>query len=302
MSKAATMRANRAHAEQTPSMWRDILSMTKPSITGMCVLTAAGGYWLVPGVHDPIQLLWLLFGTTLIVGGSCMLNMYVERDNDRLMKRTAKRPLPSGRIAPAKALFAALTFSVLGFVILAVFVNLLTALLALSALISYVFVYTPLKRKTWAALLVGTIPGAMPPLMGWTAATNEVQLPGLLLFAILVIWQLPHFLALSMMCRVDYEKAGIKVLPSRYGDGVARLQALGYTLILLPVSLSLVPLRLAGMIYFFVALAVGSWFLLIALRGLLSENSGRWSHRLFFASLLYLPILTLGLVADLLLL
>tara|TARA_B100000609_G_scaffold199646_1_gene205431 strand:- start:9356 stop:10237 length:882 start_codon:yes stop_codon:yes gene_type:complete len=287
---------------ENPTRFQDFMSMTKPSITGMCVLMAGGGYWLAPGLLDIFELFYLLIGTTLIVAGSCVLNMYFERHHDKKMARTSHRPLPSGRIEPKDALMFALFCSLSGFLILGLLLNWLTAFLGAAALVSYVFVYTPMKRRSWTALLIGTIPGAMPPLMGWTAFTGQIQWPGVVLFLMMVVWQIPHFIALSLMLKNDYEKAGIKTLPASHGDWVAKLQALGYTLVLLPLSLALVPMRMAGLLYFCVALALGVWFAFVALKGVIAPSRGRLSHQLFFASLIYLPVLSLGLVVDLLVL
>lgn len=281
-----------------PPAWRDYLTLTKPRITAMCLMMTAGGYWLAMSRFAWLHLLWTLLGTTAVVGGSCVLNMYAERENDKKMRRTAQRPLPAGRMAAWKALVFGVVLSLAGMAILAIFVNVLTAALSAIALFSYVGLYTPLKRKTSLFLLIGTIPGAMPPLMGWTAATGAIELPGLMLFFVLLAWQLPHFLALSLVCERDYEQGGIQIVSLVRGERNARLQALFYTVILLGVSLALVPFRVAGWFYFVAALGLGVWFLMIALQGLSATASKRWPHRFFYASLIYLPALTGALMID----
>ncbi|MCB9638077.1 MAG: protoheme IX farnesyltransferase [Myxococcales bacterium] len=297
MSSAQSASAMSIPAAQ-PAVWRDYLTLTKPRITAMCVMMTAGGYWLAIHRFSWLHFLWAMLGTTLVVGGSCALNMYAERENDKKMRRTAMRPLPAGRMAPWKALVFGIGISLVGTVILALGVNLLTAVLALVALFSYVGLYTPLKRKTSLFLLIGTIPGAIPPLMGWTAAAGAIELPGVMLFLVLLAWQLPHFLALSLVCEQDYEKGGIQIVSLVRGERNARFQALFYTVVLLGTSLALVPFKIAGWFYFVAALGLGLWFLQIALQGLSASAPKRWPYRFFYASLIYLPALTGALMID----
>ena len=295
-----SLSVNRENVLSMPA-WRDYLSLTKPRITAMCVMMTAGAYWLAMKQWDLGAWLLTLLGTTLVVAGSCVLNMYAERHNDKLMRRTAQRPLPAGRMEPWKALLFGCVLSASGLLLLVFWINALTAFLAGIALLSYVGVYTPLKRKTSLFLLIGTIPGAMPPLMGWTAATGAIELPGFLLFSILLAWQLPHFIALSLVCEGDYQQGGIKIVSLVRGDRSARMQALVYTVLLFVVSLSLVPLQIAGWIYMVAAMGLGLWFLRIAWQGLSVNAPKRWPHRFFYASLIYLPALTAALLVDALL-
>lgn len=281
-----------------PSPFHDYLSLTKPKITGMCVMMTAGGFSLAAQTFSWPTFLLTLAGTALVVGGSCVLNMYLEREGDKTMQRTAQRPLPTGRIAPHKALAFGIALAGAGALILVTFANLLTASLSLLALVIYVGIYTPLKRKTPWFLLIGTIPGAIPPLLGWTAVTGRIEIGGISLFALLVAWQMPHFLALSLMCKNDYEKAGIRVLSVTRGEAHTRFQALLYSILLLSVSLLLVPLQIASGFYFSVALFSGLWFLWLAFQGVLPHTPERWPLRFFLASLIYLPVLTLGLLLD----
>lgn len=292
-----------------PGPLRDLVALGKPGITTMCLVTAAGAAGLAmasdhiatPG-FDRITLLWTLLGTTLTVASANSLNMVIEREGDRHMNRTRTRPLPAGRMSPVTAMaFAAITGAA-GIAALALYVNTLTAVLGAIAHLSYVAVYTPLKRRTPQALGIGAIPGAMPPLMGWTAATGSIGPAGIVLFLILLIWQLPHFLAIAIYRGRDYTRAGIKTVPEVRGVEVAKLQALLYTLVLLPVSLLLVPLGVADVIYFLVASILGAWFFILSVRGFEPGAGNRWARRLFFASLIYLPVLTVGLLIDVLLL
>ncbi|MGB1699031.1 MAG: protoheme IX farnesyltransferase, partial [Nannocystaceae bacterium] len=176
---------------------------------------------------------------------------------------------------------------------------LLTAGLAAFAIASYVGVYTPLKYKTPAALIVGAVPGAIPPLLGWTAVTDAFDPPGLAVFAILLVWQIPHFIAISLFRAGEYEKAGIKVLPLVRGPLQAKLHAAAWSVGLIPISMSLTPLQLTGTLYFVVALGLGVAYFGYSLLGFRATAGDRWAKRFFFASLIYLPALTLALVADL---
>lgn len=299
------------HAEPAKiSRWRDYIALTKPRITAMCVMMTAGGYWLAHSLSAPPQslqldtpvdflyMLWTLLGSALVIGGSCAMNMYLEKERDRLMMRTALRPLPAGRLSARAALGFALLLSALGLSVLWLAVNTLTAVLAFVAWVVYVGLYTPMKTRSPLFLLVGTVPGAMPPLMGWTAITQQIDWIGGILFAILVFWQLPHFLALSVMLQKDYASAGVQVASVLYGEKQVKMQALLYSLILLPVSLTLIPLQVAGLVYATVAMTGGLWMISIAMRAVWETQSSRWAPRLFFASLIYLPVLTLGLLLD----
>jgi protoheme IX farnesyltransferase len=272
--------------------------LTKPTITALSVLMAAGGLVLAPVKLNLLTAVLALLGTAFAVASANVLNMYLERETDGLMKRTRSRPLPSGRMNPNAALGFGIGLGVAAMLLLAIGVNVITAVLGCFALLAYVFVYTPLKRKTPLALIIGAVPGAIPPLMGWTAATGEISAPGLVLFAILLLWQLPHFLAIAMYSKADYARAGILTVPVVRGDRVARLQALAYATMLVPVSLLLVPLGVAGWLYFSVASAVGVWFALKGFRGFTPAAGTRWARQFFFASLIYLPVLTAGLMLD----
>jgi len=202
------------------TLFRDLVELTKPRITLMVVLTAGIGLLLASGGEASyVLVIHTLVGTGLLAGGSSALNQVLERDLDALMQRTADRPLPAGRMHPDAALLFGVALSIIGLLELTLFVNLLTALLGTLALASYVFLYTPLKRVSSLATVIGAIPGAIPPLMGWTAVTNEIGLGAWVLFGILFLWQLPHFLAIAWMCREDYARAGLPMLPVVDPDG-----------------------------------------------------------------------------------
>jgi protoheme IX farnesyltransferase len=277
----------------------DYITLTKPELTILSVLTALAGYYLgAGGVLQGIGLIHTLLGTAMVGGGSGALNQYIERRFDAQMKRTENRPLPSGRIAPREALLFGLLLSCGGIVYLAVCVNVLTALLAAVTCVTYLSLYTPLKRLTPLATLIGAIPGALPPVMGWTAATGEISSGAMVLFGILFFWQMPHFLSLAWMYRKDYARAGYRLLAVMDPEGSrTATQALLHTCLLVPVSFLLLRWGGGGVIYGVSAAILGAGFLLFAVLLLLQRTSGA-ARKLFFASLMYLPALMLAMVLD----
>ena len=277
---------------------RDLIALTKPRITLMVVITAAGGAYLSPARLDPFTMAILLVTMSMIVGGANALNCYLERDSDRFMTRTASRPLPSGRLAAGWGLVVGLGLGLSSLPILAYFVNGLTAVLGAVALVSYVAIYTPMKQASPTALLVGAVPGALPPLMGWTGATGSLDAPGFVLFGILFLWQIPHFLAISVFRQEEYERAGLKVLPSVKGVEAAKSQAVFYGALLLPVSILLFPLRVAGPVYVIAAFGLGAYFVGSILRGIRSDDANVWARRVFVASLIYLTLLFAAIGVD----
>lgn len=277
---------------------RDLAALTKPRITIMVIVTTAGGIWLAPGELGWAQAVLTLLATAMVVASANTLNCWLERDIDKHMTRTRRRPLPAGRIEARHALYFGLALGAVSVPVLTLVANPLTGLLAAVALVSYVWIYTPLKQKSWLALLVGAVPGALPPLMGWTAAEGEIGAPGIVLFGILFLWQLPHFLAISIFRQQEYTNAGIKVLPAVRGRGAAKVQAVLFAGALVPVSLLLVPLGIAGDIYLVVAAVLGAGFLAWALVGLRKGAGDRWARQLFIASLVYLPLLFAALAVD----
>ncbi len=277
----------------------DYLELTKPRVTSLVLVTTAAGFYLGSrGGVDGLRLLHALLGTMLVAAGTSALNQYVERDADAKMLRTRGRPLPAGRLGAARALAFAVGVSLAGLVHLALFVNLLTAALAALTLASYVFVYTPLKKVTALCTLVGAVPGALPPLIGWTAASGEVTTGGLVLFAILFVWQLPHSLAIAWMYREDYARGGFLLLPVvDPGGGSTARQIVANCLVLLPLSLAPSVLGLTGPIYFYSAFVLS-----LALAGcawpLVFEATTRSARRLLLASIAYLPLLLGIMVLD----
>jgi heme o synthase len=275
-----------------------VWEMTKPGITLMVVLTSALGFLLAGGPAVSWQFAATLLGTGLVAAGASVLNQFWERVPDALMRRTAGRPLPAGRIDPDLALLAGVGLGVAGLIELAWAVNALTAALAALALAGYVFVYTPLKRVSSLATVVGAVPGALPPMMGWCAVRGEVDLAAWVLFGILFFWQMPHFLAIAWICREDYARGGFPMLPVIDPGGVwTARQSILYGAALVPVSLLPSLLGLTGRLYFGGALALGVGYLGFCL-AFAHRRSTAAARRLMLSSLLYLPAILLAMLAD----
>ncbi len=279
---------------------RDFVTLTKPRITMLVMLTGAAGACLAPGRVPMARLLLSLVGTALIVGAANALNMWWEREPDALMSRTRNRPLPAGRMSPDVALAFGVALGVLGTPLLFL-VNPTTGLLGLVALVSYVAIYTPLKRHTYLALLVGAVPGAMPPLMGWTTATGSIGLGGALLFAFLFLWQVPHFAAISIFRADDYARAGLQVISVQHGQSAARHMIGLWTGLVVAASLLFVPLGFAGSWYLGVATLLGAGFLALAFRGARGGarlDVAKWAKLVFAYSIPYLSIVVVALLLD----
>ncbi|MBI3321777.1 MAG: protoheme IX farnesyltransferase [Candidatus Omnitrophica bacterium] len=287
----------RRHLLQWGRIAADYVELTKPRLSLLVLVTTAVGCWM--GLKPPERfslMLSVCLGTAMVVGGANALNQWLEREPDALMRRTKNRPLPSGRMSEEAAFRFGAGLSAVGLLFLALSVNALSALLAAISWVSYVLIYTPMKRWTPLCTLVGAVPGALPPVIGWAAARQALGPEAWALFALLFIWQLPHFLALAVLYREDYARAGFPMLPLIETDGwlTARQTAL-YGMALLPVSLFPTLVGLAGIIYFYGALILSLTFVTVALRAawLRSRPS---AQQLFRASVVYLPML-LGLLA-----
>jgi heme o synthase len=268
------------------------IELTKPRITFLIVLTAAAGFCLGSrGAVNYLTFTHAMIGIALLSSGIATLNQFMERDLDGLMRRTEARPLPSGRLLPFEALWFGITLTLAAELYLAFSVNLLTAVLGLTVIAGYLFLYTPLKTRTSLSTAVGAFPGAMPPLIGWAAARGEVDVAAWVLFAILFLWQFPHFLAIAWMYREDYGRAGIRMLPVVEPDGrVTGQQIILYALMLVPVSLLPAFLGISGRVYLVAALTLGLLFLGSSIRAALSK-SNQHARQLLLASVLYLPLL-----------
>lgn len=275
----------------------DYLALTKPRVTFMVLVTTAAGFYLgTRGPFDAGRLVLTLIGTLLVAAGTSALNQYAEREADSRMLRTRDRPLPAGRLAPSAALLFAVVISIVGLGILATGVNAVSAILAGLTLVLYIVVYTPLKRMTPLSTLIGAVPGALPPLIGWAAAQGSIAPGGLALFAILFIWQLPHSLAIARIYREDYARGGFRLLPVTHPDGgMTERQILLHAVALLPVSLTPTILGIAGPVYFAGALVLGLGLAASAVP-VLFDRSTRAARRVLLVSVVYLPVL-LGLLA-----
>jgi heme o synthase len=296
--KATAEISNEAVAAE--KSWLAVYSdLIKARLTFLVLLTTLVGFYV--GFRGPMNyflMLHALLGTGLVASGASALNQLLEREHDAKMRRTKDRPLPSGRLQPTTVMVFGGVCSCAGLLYLALAVNLTTSVIGAVSLLSYLFIYTPLKRVTWLNTVVGAIPGALPPLMGWTAARGQLSREGWGLFAILVFWQLPHFLAIAWIYRDEYAKAGFKMLPVIDPDGhrTAR-QAVSHTLGLLPISLCPFLFKLTGPVYLAGALVLGLTFLWFAIQFArrLTVSSAR---QLFYVSILYLPLLLTVMVLD----
>lgn len=279
--------------------WRDSMvhysELMKFRITSFVLITYLAGVRLAPDSLGWSETLLSCWGTFFVVGAANVLNMYLERETDALMERTCRRPLPSGTIRPERALLFGGILLLIGLLFVWLGSNLLTTFLGLFAFVVYVLFYTPLKQKSTVALFVGAISGALPPLMGWTAATGSIQLPGIVLFTLLYLWQIPHFIAISLMHQGSYEKAGIRILPTEKGEVESRHILFRYLTGLIAVSFYPVFLKIAPPAYFWTTLILGVPFLLLGAKGLKSEVSPAWARQIFFASIAYIPLVLLTL-------
>ena len=277
---------------------KDYLELTKPRITALVLATAAAGFLLGMATFDLALFLHAMAGVALVAAGTSAMNQVLERDVDSLMVRTRSRPLPAGRVETLPAAIFSGLLAAAGIAWLAGAVNPVTAALAAATFVSYDFVYTPLKRVNSLSTVVGAVPGALPILGGWTAATGQFGPGGWVLFGILFVWQLPHFLALAWLLRDDYGAAGLRMLSVGDAEGwKTRRQTVLYTVTLIPVSLMPSVLGLTGPLYFAAALLLGVAFLWTALR-FGRKASAATARRLFRASILYLPLLMTILVLD----
>lgn len=290
------MTDNRSTALSPPRLIADLIALVKPNIVIMALLTAAGAVSLAPGAVDLGTLLALLVGTALIVGAANTFNMILERDIDCMMTRTKNRPLAQRRLPVSTAVVFAAGLTLASVPVLAA-VHPVTSLIGVVALISYVLLYTPLKQRTHWATWIGAVPGALPVLMGWSAATGDIDRAGLAVFSVLFFWQIPHFHAIALYRQREYQRAGLKTLPGERGEAAARLQIGVFLVVQVAASLSLTWLGVTGSAYFAVACALGA---MVLVQGLLHIRRGgaRWARSVFIASLVYLPVLFVAMILD----
>ena len=275
------------------------ITLTKPDVSFLVLITTAAGYYM--GARGPVNWLHMLhtvFATMLIAAGTATLNHYIERDSDRFMRRTAGRPLPTGVVQPREALLFGVTLSIAGAVDLYFVGGLLPCALGVATCLSYLLAYTPLKKRTVWATFIGAFPGAIPPMIGWAAATGSLSIGAWLLFAILFLWQFPHFHAIAWMYREDYARAGILMLPVVDRDGSRTFrQIIGFAAALVLVSLLPALLGMAGVLYFFGALIVSTALVQVAVWAANSKSNAR-AKWLMHATVLHIPLLLALMVYD----
>ena len=281
------------------SAWSVFADLVKARLTALVLLTTFAGFYLAsPGTMDPILLLHTLVSTAALACGASVLNQYLEKDFDARMARTEKRPLPAGLMPPERALAFGLVLSMVGALYAYIALNLLTCVLGILTIALYTLVYTPLKRTTSCNTVVGAIPGALPPLMGWTAVTGSLDAGGWSLFLILFLWQIPHFLAIAWMYKGEYKSAGFIMLPGVDASGKKTANhALSYVILLIPVSLYPTVCGVSGYLYAVTSVALGLGFLWQSFQFSRSLNRTR-ARQLFFYSIIYLPLLLLLMTID----
>ena len=277
----------------------DYVQLAKPRLNVLVVATSAAGYYLGgPPAPDLALMAQAVVGTALVAGGAAALNQVYERDTDALMRRTRLRPLPDGRVSSTDARRFGFGLSAAGLLLLALRANWLSAALALATLVIYLVVYTPMKRRTPLSTLVGAVPGALPALIGWTASHGSIAIGGATLFAIVFLWQIPHFMAIAWLYRDDYRKAGFPMLPVIEPEGRrAGRQAVAYAAALVPMSLVPTIVGIAGRVYFGSALVLGLVLLVLAARFASTRSEGS-ARALFFGSITYLPLLWIMMIGD----
>ena len=278
---------------------RDYVALAKPRLNLLVVASTLVGYAMAPG--EPLgvlRVMALLLGTGLVAGGASAFNQVIERDLDALMRRTRSRPLPDQRLQPIEGVLFATAITLIGLLMIVAASNLLAAGVAMTTLVTYVAIYTPLKRRTSFGTVIGAIPGALPPIIGWAAAEGTLTVEAWTLFGIMFLWQLPHFLAIAWMYREDYARAGYPMLPVIEPDGRSTgRQSVVYAAALLPLSLAPTLMRMTGEIYFAGALVLGLGFLWLAI-AFARSRSMRDARRVFFGSISYLPLLWILMIAN----
>jgi protoheme IX farnesyltransferase len=302
MGPTVTERPARSLFGGSLAVAQDLVALTKPRLSSLVLFTAGGGFWLAESdlaagatVRAAVG---GIGGLILLVGGANTLNNYLERDVDRIMLRTRERALPAGRLEPTTALLWGLVLVGTALPLIGFLANPLSALLGLVALVLYVGVYTPLKRRSAIATFVGAIPGALPPLIGWTAASGTVDLGGIVLFAILFLWQMPHFHAIGMYRKKEYADAGLATLATESGDEAVRQQVLLFAVALVVTVPLLYPLGVGGILTQVVGLGLGLGFVAFGWHGLTHQLGNRWARNVFLYSLVYLTGLFVALGVE----
>ena len=276
---------------------QDYAQLTKMRLATLVVFSAAMSFLMAPGTIDWSKLFMLIIGGFLVTGSANGFNQLIERDLDKMMDRTSKRPLPDGRMSTAEGFLVCSIIGSIGIFILTYYMNLASGILGLLSIILYTVAYTPLKKMSPLAVFVGAFPGAIPVLLGWVAATNSLGIYGWLLFSIQFIWQFPHFWAIAWVLDDDYKKAGFNLLPSGARDKGSAIQALIYTITLLPIGIMPFIFKMSGVVSLLVILAVTSYFIFLAIQ-LYKKCDVISARKLMYGSFLYLPVVQIVLVLD----
>jgi protoheme IX farnesyltransferase len=293
------VRGDAAALPATGTRSRDFVALAKPRLNLLVVASTLAGYAMADGeALGVVRVAAMLLGTGLVAGGASAFNQVIERDTDALMRRTRNRPLAGQRLQPLEGFLFGTAITLAGVLLIVAASTLLAGAVALGTLVIYAAIYTPLKRRTSFSTVVGAIPGALPPIIGWAAVANELSIQAWVLFGILFLWQLPHFLAIAWMCRDDYTRAGFPMLPVLEPDGRSTgRQSVVYAAALIPLSLAPTLLHMAGNVYFAGALVLGIAFLWLAWR-FARTRADRDARTLFFGSILYLPVIWILMIAD----
>jgi protoheme IX farnesyltransferase len=283
---------------RTANAFADYVALTKPRLNFLVVATSAAAYYLGGGGADAVAMAEAVGGTALVAAGAAALNQVYERDTDALMRRTRTRPLPAGRVSPGDARLFGVALSAAGLALLAARANWLSAALALLTLLTYIAIYTPMKRRTPLSTIVGALPGALPALIGWTASHGSIDRSGAALFAIVFCWQLPHFMAIAWLYREDYAKAGFPMLPVIDPEGRrAGKQSVYWALLMVLASLEPKFSGLAGNVYLTIAVVFGLALFALSLRFAADRNEST-ARALFYGSITYLPLLWIAMIAN----
>jgi heme o synthase len=298
-ASASATRASSLPVPVPTSAASDFIALTKPRLNVLVVATSAAAYYLGSETAPALSPMAIaVAGTALVAGGAAVLNQVYERDTDALMRRTRMRPLPDGRVPTSDASLFGMALAGAGLLLLGAGANVLSATLALATLVSYLIVYTPMKRRSPASTLVGAVPGALPALIGWTAASGALSLGGLVLFAIVFLWQVPHFMAIAWLYRDDYAKAGFPMLPVIDPEGRrAGRQAVLYAVLLLPAAVAPALIDLSGVAYLAFAAVSSAALLALSVR-FASARSDASARALFVGTITYLPLLWIAMIAD----
>ena len=285
-------------AQRASSAFADYLSLTKPRLNFLVVATSAAGYYLGATTIDLVSMAEAVAGTALVAGGAAALNQLYERDTDALMRRTRTRPLPAGRLTPAEAGVFGVALSAVGLALLAARTNWLSAALALATLLTYLIIYTPMKRRSPLSTVIGALPGALPALIGWTGSHGSIDVSGAALFAIVFCWQLPHFMAIAWLYREEYGKAGFPMLPVIDPEGRrAGKQAVYWAFLMVLASLVPKLTGLSGNGYLAIAIVFGTALFALSVRFAFDRNEAT-ARALFYGSITYLPLLWMAMIAN----